>query len=224
MTDDFATRLRLEVISAETDTKALHAVADAIRDALLPIRDGARLDLWATEIEKYQFTALTGYLERVARLVTTGTAVLINECRDEAWVLLAAAARTVDAILDIHEDTDPEFITEDCHLQVHEITGRADTPDASVFAPICVTASVDGPVAAVTGMADTLLRRTPEVFLDEQRLYAAYTDNAWELLRIARTHVDRHIEAWDGVESLRTILDGAEHARAERDALFPSAA
>ncbi|MGN7158025.1 hypothetical protein ACTHRK_18250 [Dietzia cercidiphylli] len=172
MTESFATTLRLAVISAETDALALHTVGTDIRTALHLVEDDAYVDLWEADLDKRQFTALVGYLARATGLVSVGAILLDAGARDEAWALLAAAARTVDAMLDIHHDTDPMGVAENCHLDLHH---HAATNTASNSVPITMTESINGPLATATTLASIRLQRTPEVFLDETDLDARYT-------------------------------------------------
>lgn len=221
MTENFAATLRLAVISAETDALALHGVGTDVRTALHLVVGDAYDDQWAADLDKHQFTALVSYLARATGLISAGAIMLDAGARDEAWALLAAAARTVEAILDINHDVDPDLVTADCHLGIHRLTATADPSGAE---RISITESLDGPLATATALADIRLQRTPEVFLDEADLDARFTQTAWELLALAHDHITDHIDTWEGVAMLRTILDGAQQARAERDAHFPAVA
>lgn len=224
MTNDFAKTLRIAVITAQSDALALHAVAEEIRQALDPVQAESYLGPWETDLEKHQLAALAGYLDRASRFIDLGSVLLDAGGRDEAWALLATAARTVDAMLDIHEDTDTGGWAEESQQQLHELTRTTDRGLPAVIEPVGVAATVDGPIAEVTTLSDLRLQRTPEVFLDEDDLDARFTQNAWDLLTIAQHHIAQHLMAWNGVDTVQSILDGLHQARAERDAAFPSAA
>ncbi|WP_096906331.1 hypothetical protein [Dietzia sp. WMMA184] len=127
-------------------------------------------------------------------------------------------------MLDIHDDTDTGGWAEESQQQLHELTRTTDHGLPAVIEPVGVAATVDGPIAEVTTLSDLRLQRTPEVFLDEDDLDARFTQNAWDLLTIAQHHIARHLMAWNGVDTVQSILDGLHQARAERDAAFPSAA
>lgn len=158
-------------------------------------------------------------------MLLLGVSVNIGGLRDEGWVLLAAASRSIQAMRDIEPDTDLDALTRGSQQLMDQIDSELAQAQAPILERQRMGRPHDGPAAATTGLlADIRLHRTPEVFLDEEQLDRRFAHIAWELLTTASAHLGEHISDWDGVDELIELTDAVQCARTLREDTFPAAA
>lgn len=224
MNTHFATILRNAVTTAHNDRDALHAVANELHLELSGLLTETTIAPdWESAQEKDECVALLAHFHRAVRTVLLGTSVHRNGLRDEAWILLAGAARSVEAMRAIEPDTDLEALTRHAHQILDQIDSALVQTQASTLERHRIGRPHDGPEAATTALlADIRLHRTPQLFLDEIALDQRFGHIAWDLLTTASTHLSEHITDWEGVDDLTELTDAVHHARTLREHTFPT--
>lgn len=226
MNTHFATTLRKAVTTADNDHHALHTVANELHLELSGLLTETTIDpAWETAQEKDECVALLAHFHRATRALLLGVSVHHKGLRDEAWILLAGAARSVEAMRAIGSGTDLEALTRTAHQILEQIDSDLVQTQAPILERQRMGRSHDGPEAASTALlADIRLHRTPQLFLDETTLDRRFAHIGWDLLTTASTHLGEHITDWEGVHDLTELTDAVRHARTLRELTFPTAA
>lgn len=223
MTNHITEALCDAVTDAASDRRALADVAGIVNNALGSIINESTVSEWSTEQDRDQFLALAGYLKRTTTMVQRGARMLEAKARDEAWALLNGAVRPIEELLalGLGFDTDENAAT---YLQLDALAAAAEQGSEPDLELRLVDGTHHQRARAVALITDARLGRSPEVFLDEDRLDARFVRTGWDLITTGAACIKDHIRGWDLMDDINAVTDAIEQARGLHEDTYPSAA
>lgn len=223
MTNHITEALCDAVTDAASDRRALADVAGIVNNALGSIINESTVSEWSTEQDRDQFLALAGYLKRTTTMVQRGARMLEAKARDEAWALLNGAVRPIEELLalGLGFDTDENAAT---YLQLDALAAAAEQGSEPDLELRLVDGTHHQRARAVALITDARLGRSPEVFLDEDRLDARFVRTGWDLITTGAACIKSQIRGWDLMDDINAVTDAIEQARDLNEDTYPSAA
>ena len=214
---DLRAALAQAVVAVADDTAAIALLTDTTAQMCSQVYlECYEWDDWDADDDRETVVHVTLTLERMCRHLTLGLDLLAQGHRDEAWTILGGAAgcRTeIDTALRLDRPVDDETTPLATLLDATE----DDVPYLELLA---ATSERDDEPADATGMRITLtgrarLRRTPGLFLDEDRLQHRYRHWALALLTDSLTDIADLGEQWSipQLVEIRDIITGADSVR-----------